>query len=75
MAIEFLLFKSVGLVQNDFSTENDKLRAPNADGPNDEHQGDWGGGRKHKTPATRIWFIFVTFFRNLKLDVNDVILV
>lgn len=40
MAIEFLLFKSVGLVQNDFSTENDKLRAPNADGPNDEHQGD-----------------------------------
>lgn len=62
MAIEFLLFKSVGLVQNDFSTENDKLRAPNADGPNDEHQGDWGSRRKHKTPATRIWFIFVTFF-------------
>jgi hypothetical protein len=40
MAIEFLLFKSVGLVQNDFATENDELRAPNADGPNDEHQGD-----------------------------------
>lgn len=51
MAIRILLFKSVGLIQNDFATENDELWTPNADGTNDEHQGDWRGRRKHETPA------------------------
>jgi hypothetical protein len=67
IADQYLLFKSVRFVENDFATENDELRTPNADSSNNEHQSDWRGCRIHKTPTINDHYVIYLFPIELSL--------